>query len=106
MFYLYFFICVSVFACVGGSSFIYFVVSKNSSFVILLCSVKTGAVFEDDTFFNESIQMLQYAVYEANDKILQDSGMRLAIESEIIAYGREYAVSKRVCNLLEVNENI
>lgn len=98
--------CVSVFACVGGSGFIYFVVSKNSSFVILFCSVKTGAVFEDDKFFNESTQMLQYAVDEANDKILQDSGMRLAIESEIIAYGREYAVSKRVCNLLEVNKNI
>lgn len=63
---------------------------------------KTGAVFENDTFFNESIQMLQYAVDEANDKILQGSGMRLAIETQTIAYGREFAVSKRVCNLLEV----
>lgn len=46
--------------------------------------------------------MLQYAVDEANDKILQDSGMKLAIEIEQIPYGREYTVSKRICNLLEV----
>lgn len=46
--------------------------------------------------------MLQYAVDEANDKILQDTDMKLAIEIETIAFGREYAVSKRVCNLLEV----
>lgn len=46
--------------------------------------------------------MIQYAVDEANEKILQDSGMKLAVEIETIAYGREYAVSKRVCSLLEV----
>lgn len=61
-----------------------------------------GAVFENDTTYNENIQMLQYAVDEANDKILQDTGMKLAVEIETIAFGREYAVSKRVCNLLEV----
>lgn len=46
--------------------------------------------------------MLQYAVNEANEKILQDSGMKLVTEIETIAYGREYTVSKCVCNLLDV----
>lgn len=46
--------------------------------------------------------MLNYAVAEANEKILQNSGMRLAVEVQTIARGREYGVSKRVCNLLEV----
>lgn len=46
--------------------------------------------------------MLQYATAEANDKILQYSGMRLGFEVQTIAHGREYTVSKRVCNLLEV----
>lgn len=46
--------------------------------------------------------MIQYAVEEANEKILQYSGMKLFVEFLTIAYGREYAVSKRVCNLLEV----
>lgn len=61
-----------------------------------------GAVFENNTFYNEGIAMLQYAAAEANDKILPNSGMELAIEVQTIAYGREYAVSKRVCSLLEV----
>lgn len=46
--------------------------------------------------------MLQYAVAEANDKILQNSGMELTVEVQTVAHGREYAVSKRVCSLLEV----
>lgn len=45
--------------------------------------------------------MLQYAVDEANDN-LQGSGLKLAIEIQTIAYGREFTVSKRICNLLEV----
>lgn len=61
-----------------------------------------GAVFENNTFYNEGISMLQYAAAEANDKILPNSGMEIAIEVQTIAYGREYAVSKRVCSLLEV----
>lgn len=46
--------------------------------------------------------MLQYATAEANEKILKYSGMRLNFEVRTIAYGREYTVSKRVCDLLEV----
>lgn len=56
-------------------------------------------------YFNETSRMLQYAVDEANEKILYSSGMNLAVEIEKISYGREYAVSKRVCNLLEVIKN-
>lgn len=63
---------------------------------------KTGAVIENNTFYNEAIQMLQYAVAEANHKILRDTRIELSIEVQTIANGREYAVSKRVCNLLEV----
>lgn len=50
--------------------------------------------------------MLQYAVDEANEKILQNSGIVLDVDIETIAYGREYAVSKHVCNLLEVIKSI
>lgn len=46
--------------------------------------------------------MLEYAVNEANDKILQFSDIRLDVANELIEYGREYAVSDRVCSLLEV----
>ena len=64
---------------------------------------QTGAIFEDNTFYNDDIQMLQYAAAEANEKILQyGTGMRLGFEARTIAYGREYTVSKRVCDLLEV----
>lgn len=63
----------------------------------------TGAIFENNEFYDDDIQMLQYAAAEANEKILQDgSGMRLSVEVQTIAYGREYAVSRRVCDLLEV----
>lgn len=62
----------------------------------------SGAVFENNTFYNESVQMLHYAVDVANEKILKNSGMKLLVEIETIAFGREYAVSKCVCNLLEV----
>lgn len=46
--------------------------------------------------------MLQYASAEANEKILQYGGMRLGFEAKTIEYGREFTVSKRVCDLLEV----
>lgn len=46
--------------------------------------------------------MLQYAVDEANEIILPGSDIKLSVESLTIASGREYAVSKRVCDLLEV----
>lgn len=46
--------------------------------------------------------MLEYAVNEANDKIFQSSDIRLDVANEVIEYGREYAVSERVCSLLEV----
>lgn len=71
---------------------------------LLFCCLANnlGAVFENNTFYNEGISMLQYAAAEANDKILPNSGMEIAIEVQTIAYGREYAVSKRVCSLLEV----
>lgn len=63
----------------------------------------TGAIFEDNKFYDDDIQMLKYAAAEANDKILKyGSGMRLGVEVRKIAYGREFTVSKRVCDLLEV----
>lgn len=62
----------------------------------------TGAIFEDNQFYNDDVQMLRYATDEANDKILDGMGMRLGVEVRKIEYGREYAVSKRVCELLEV----
>lgn len=46
--------------------------------------------------------MLKYAVDEANEIILKDTGMELDVEIDTIAYGQEYMVSKLVCNLLEV----
>lgn len=61
-----------------------------------------GAVLENNTFYNDDIRMLQYAVAEANDRILRNSGTELSIEVQAIANGREYAISKRVCSLLEV----
>lgn len=70
----------------------------------MLSNQQTGAIFEANSDFNESSQILQYAVDEANDKILQASGMKLDVEFGAIKYGREYAVSKRVCNLMEVIE--
>ncbi|XP_031627054.1 glutamate receptor ionotropic, kainate 2-like [Contarinia nasturtii] len=63
--------------------------------------VTIGAVFEDNGFFDKNIQMLKYAVNEANEKILQDSGMELIVKYKKIAPGREWHVSKRVCDLLE-----
>lgn len=50
--------------------------------------------------------MLQYAVDEANDKMLQDSGMRLDIATETIPFGREYMISDSVCSLLQVNNQV
>lgn len=68
---------------------------------------QTGAIFEDSTFYNDDIQMLQYATAEANEKILQyGTGMRLGSEVQTVAYGREYSISKRVCALLEVRSII
>lgn len=49
--------------------------------------------------------MLQYATAEANEKILKYGGMRLGFEAKTIEYGREFTVSKRVCDLLEVRSN-
>lgn len=62
----------------------------------------TGALFENDTSYDESYQMLQYAVDEANDKLLKRSNLRLSIEIQSTEYGREFTVSKRVCDLLQV----
>lgn len=62
----------------------------------------TGAVLENNIYYNESSRMLQYAVDEANEKILPETGMKLGIEIETISYGQEYTVSKRACSLLEV----
>lgn len=46
--------------------------------------------------------MLYYAVADANAKILRNTRLKLGTEVQPISYGHEYAVSKRVCNLLEV----
>lgn len=47
--------------------------------------------------------MLQYAIADANENILQyGTGMRLSLEFQTIAYGRDYTVSNSVCDLLEV----
>lgn len=54
-------------------------------------------------YYNESSRILQYAVDEANEKILQDTEMRIAVEIDTIAIGQEYMMSRKVCNLLEVN---
>lgn len=62
-------------------------------------------VLENTTLYNETIQMLEYAVDEANANILRDSGMELDITIEKIAVGREYVISKRVCNLLKVTKS-
>lgn len=67
-----------------------------------LFSVRIGAVLENNTFYDESVLAFQYAVDEANEKILQNTHMKLAIEIETLTYGREYAVPRCVCNLLEV----
>lgn len=80
---------IRVFACVYLSGFDLF-------------SVRIGAVLENNTFYDESIQAFQYAVDEANEKMLQNTHMKLAIEIETLTYGREYAVPRCVCNLLEV----
>lgn len=69
----------------------------------LLKISSVGAVLENDIYYNESSRMLLYAVEEANEKILLDAGMKLAVEIETISYGQEYTVSKRACNLLEVS---
>lgn len=61
-----------------------------------------GAVFEKSLNSNRSIQMLRYAIDEANEKILGDTDLKLAMEVEQLAAGREYGISKRVCNLLDV----
>lgn len=53
-------------------------------------------------YYNESSRILQYAVDEANEKILQDTEMRIAVEIDTIAIGQEYMMSRKVCNLLEV----
>lgn len=79
-----------------------FYVFRFGFLVALLCARILGAILENNVYFNETSQMLQYAVDEANEKILYSAGMNLAVEVEKISYGREYAVSKRVCNLLEV----
>lgn len=70
-------------------------------FLYCLC-FEIGALFENNPFYNEDKQMLEYAVNEANDLILQSNDIRLDVASEVIEYGREYAVSERVCSLLEV----
>lgn len=63
---------------------------------------KIGAVFESDSNLNKSSQMLQYAIDDANENILGETDLKLAVEIEQLAYGREYAISRKVCNLLEV----
>lgn len=63
---------------------------------------KIGAVFENDSNFNKSSQMLLYAIDDANANILGETNLKLAAEIEPIAFGREYAISRKVCNLLEV----
>lgn len=65
-----------------------------------------GAAFENSVNYNKSIQMLQYAIDEANEKILVDSGLKLAMEVEKLANGREFAISKSVCSLLEVMKSV
>lgn len=62
----------------------------------------TGALFDNDTSYDESFRMLEYAVAEANEKILRRSDLQLSIEAQPIEYGREFTVSKRVCDLLQV----
>lgn len=102
-----FFCCVCVFTLAlfflfHFLSFFSLLASKFSSCISCSGQQTTGAIFEDNTFYNDVIRMLQYATAEANDKILPYSGMRLGFEVQTIAHGREYTVSKRVCNLLEV----
>lgn len=63
---------------------------------------KLGAVFENDSNFEKSSQMLQYAIDDANENILGKTDLKLAVEIEQLAYGREYLISRKVCNLLEV----
>lgn len=46
--------------------------------------------------------MLQYAINEANEKILSESGLKLAMEDQKLTKGREFAISKNICYLMEV----
>lgn len=46
--------------------------------------------------------MLQYAISDANENILGDTDLKLAVEIEQIPYGREFTISRKVCSLLEV----
>lgn len=75
---------------------------NSLSFSNVFFLAESGALFENDTSYDENFQMLQYAVDEANVKILNGSEMELSIENQKIVYGREFTVSKCVCNLLQV----
>lgn len=46
--------------------------------------------------------MLQYAIADANENILGETDLKLAVEIEQLPYGREFTISRKVCSLLEV----
>lgn len=59
-----------------------------------------GGIFDQNSKLNEA--MLNFAVAEANEKILSESGIQLAAISATIEYGNEIDASEKVCELLKV----
>lgn len=59
-----------------------------------------GALF--DVNVNENKQIFQFAIEQANEKLLTEEEFRLEGEVIEIGYGNEITISRGLCGLLEV----
>lgn len=59
-----------------------------------------GALF--DVNIDENKQIFEYAIEQANEKLLKEEGFQLEGEVAEIVYGNEVTISRGLCGLLEV----
>lgn len=52
---------------------------------------------------DENKQFFQYAIEQANEKLLKEEAFQLVGEVADITYGNEVSASRAICGLLEVN---
>lgn len=63
-----------------------------------------GALF--DVNVDENKQIFEYAIEQANEKLLNEEAFRLEGEVAEIAYGNEITISRGLCGMLEVQNYI
>lgn len=59
-----------------------------------------GALF--DINVDENKQIFDYAIEQANEKLLNEESFRLEAEVAEIVYGNEITISRGLCGMLEV----